>query len=171
MRKVFNNKVLLFIVAVLLLANIALVFYFVGMKERGKRMGNDHQRPNISVFLKKDIGFNDQQMAAFDKLRQQHRQKMRAGFEDIRQAKVKFYDLLSNPVVNDTALHQAASGIAEKQKALELMTFQNFREIRALSTPSQLPMYDSLVPGLIEKMWFQLPRDNAHDKRDSLKTH
>lgn len=168
MRKVLNNKVLLFIVAVLLLANIAQLIYSVGMRDKGKKNFSDRQRSPITGFLKNDIGFNTQQMQAYNRLREQHKQKMRSLFQDIRLAKVAFYNLLSDTTVNDTVLNRAASTIGEKQKALELQTFRNFREIRGFSTAAQLPKYDSLVPGLIGKMWFPGGRD-FHG--DSLKAH
>ena len=169
MRKVLNNKVLLFIVAVLLLANIAQLIYSVGMRDKGRWNFNDRQRSPVTGFLKNDVGFNTQQMEAYDHLREQHKQKMRSLFQEIRLAKVAFYNLLSDTTVNDTVLNRAASTVGEKQKDLELQTFRNFREIRGLSTAAQLPKYDSLVPGLIGRMWFPGGRENFHG--DSLKTH
>jgi hypothetical protein len=168
MRKVLNNKVLLFIVAVLLIANIAQLIYSVGMRDRGRWNFNDRQRSPITGFLKNDIGFDKQQMEAYDRLREQHKKRMWSLFQDIRLAKVAFYNLLSDTTVNDTAVNRAASTIGEKQKALELQTFQNFREIRGLSSSAQLPKYDSLVPGLIGRMWFPGGKENFHS--DSLKT-
>lgn len=169
MRKILNNKVLLFIVAVLLLANIAQLIYSVGMRDKGRKNFNDRQRSPITGFLKNDIGFNTQQMEAYDRLREQHKQKMRSLFQDIRLAKVAFYNLLSDTTVNDSVLNRAALTVGDKQKALELQTFRNFRDIRGLSTSAQLPKYDSLVPGLIGKMWFPGGRENFHG--DSLKVH
>lgn len=79
MRNVLNNKVLLLIVAILLLANIALLVSFVGMKKPEKNISRDErQRPPMTVFLDKELGFNQQQMEQFDTLRQRHRQKNEA---------------------------------------------------------------------------------------------
>ena len=155
MHKVLNNKVLLFIVAILLLANISMLFYFLWVREPGKKNTHEErQKSPITEFLQKDIGFDTGQMAAFNATRQKHRQKMKPLFEDIKTAKVQFYGLLTNPVISDSALNSAASVIGEKQKMLDWQTFQNFKEIRTLCTPEQQARYDSLIVNEISKMWF-----------------
>lgn len=167
MRKVLNNKVLLFIVAILLLANIAILFYFLWMKEPSKKNSRgDWQKSPITVFLQNEIGFSTDQMAAFEKTRQQHRQKMKPLFEDIKTAKVQFYEFLTNPVISDSTLNSAASIIGEKQKLLDLQTFQNFKEIRSLCTMEQQPKYDSLIVNEISRMWFPTWKGNGHQDKD-----
>ena len=49
-------------------------------------------------------------------------------------------------------LEAAAAAIGRKQALLELKLFDNFREIRAICTPAQLPRFDSLAPSLVRKM-------------------
>jgi Spy/CpxP family protein refolding chaperone len=170
MRKVLNNKVLLFIVAILLLANIAMLFYFLWIREPArKNFRGDRQKSPMTEFLQTEIGFNTGQMAAFEKIRQQHRQKMRPLFEDIKTAKVQFYGFLTNPVINDSTLNQSAKLIGEKQKLLDLQTFHNFKEIRGLCTPEQQPKYDSLIVNEISKMWFPSWKGSGRPGKDSPK--
>ncbi len=171
MRKVLNNKVLLFIVGILLLANIAMLFYFLWLREPAKKNSRgDWQKSPITIFLQKDIGFNAEQMASFEKTRQGHRQKMRPLFEDIKTAKVQFYGFLTNPNISDSVLNNAASIIGEKQKLLDLQTFQNFKEVRALCTTEQQPRYDSLIVNEISRMWFPSWKGNGRPEKNSTKT-
>lgn len=171
MRKVFNNKVLLFIVAILLVANVAMVCYFLWMREPAKRSfhGEQRQKTPITEFLQAEIGFSQAQMLAFDTIRRSHRQKMRPLFEDIKTAKVQFYQFLTNPDVNDSALNRAAAIIGEKQTLLDLQTFQNFKEIRTLCTPEQKARYDSQIVNEISQMWFPSWKGNGRPGKDSTK--
>ncbi|MEJ7737772.1 MAG: hypothetical protein WKF97_10125 [Chitinophagaceae bacterium] len=170
MHSVLNNKLLLFIVAVLLLANIAMLIFFVGMKDAShKNHRNDRSKSPISVFLEKEVGFNQEQMASYEALRQQNRQKMKPLFEDIRVAKIQFYQLLRHSAFDTSLLNRAALTIGEKQKNIDLQAFQNFRAIRSLCSPEQQLKYDLLVPGVIEKMWFSERKGNSRQKEDSLK--
>jgi protein CpxP len=168
MRKVLNNKVLLFIVAILLLANIAMLFYFLWLREPTRKTPHgDHQKSPFSQFLQTEIKFNEEQMASFEKVRQKHRQILKPLFEEIKTAKVQFYGFLTNPAISDSVLERAASVIGSKQKALDAQTFQNFKEIRGLCTPQQQPRYDSLIVNEISKMWFPSWKGNkGHQQKD-----
>lgn len=169
MRKVLNNRVLLLVVAILLLSNIAMLFFFVWMKEPSKKgIRGERQKSPITLFLEQQVGFNKQQMEAYDKIRQQHRQEMKPLFEEIRLSKVGFYGLLSKSENSNDDLNKAASAIGEKQKIVDLQAFQNFKEIRALCTPEQQPRYDSLIAGVIANMWFPARKGNMHQNADSL---
>jgi len=171
MHKVLNNKMLLFIVAILLLANIAMLFYILASREPMKRNYGDRQKSPITEFLQKEIGFSQEQMKDFDETRQKHRQRMKPLFEDIRTAKVQFYGYLTNPAVTDSILNSSASIIGEKQKLLDMQTFRNFKEIRTLCTPQQQLKYDSLIVNEISNMWFSSWKGNGRQPKDSATQH
>jgi hypothetical protein len=79
---------------------------------------------------------------------------MRPLFEEMRLAKVQFYRNLSKPSVENDTLIRASTEIGAKQQTIELQAFRNFKEIRTVCTDRQKAKYDSLIPGVIEKMWF-----------------
>lgn len=167
MYKLFNNKVLLFIIGVLLLANITMFLFFLRMKEPDKREHHGERRKwPVSVFLEKDIHFTPQQIAEYEKLRSEHRQKIKSISENLRLAKVRFYGLLQNINNHDSLMQRDASKIGELQKALDMQAFQNFREVRSLCNPEQQPRYDSLITDVIEQMWFPARRGNHTNNKD-----
>jgi len=170
-----KTQVLIFIIVILLLVNIAMVFSF-GMKqpERDEKNNDRQRRPNpIAFTLKEKVGFSQQQMEQIDQLKKQHREKMHLLFEDIRKAKITFYSNVNNAEINEKAIEELSVNIGKKQQAIELQAFRNFRDIRALCTPEQLPKYDSLMPQVIQNMWFpERHGNNKHkegtkDRRDS----
>jgi len=169
MRRVLNNnKLLLFVVAVSLLANIVMLIYFVWSRESSRRnLHREKQISPIALFLEKQVGFNQQQMAAYNELRQQNRKKMSPLFEDIRLTKVRFYQYLKQPDTPDSVLKAGAALIGDKQSGLDFHTFQNFKQVRTLCTPEQRLKYDSLISGVIEQMWFPVKKNEPHHKEDS----
>lgn len=146
-----RNKVLLFLIGILLLTNIILVVFFVGKKDTGKPRGNRDRSAWVRDFLKDSVGFNEQQLTQYDKLRQQNRENMKPLFEDLGNAKLKFYEMVGKPGT-DSANQAAAALIGEKQQALDMAFFNHFRQVRSICTPEQLPNYDLQVHHIIERM-------------------
>ena len=167
MYKVLNNKVLLFIIGILLLANITMLVFFLRTKEPVKKEHRGERRKSpVAVFLEKDLQFNSQQIAEFEKLRSEHRQNMKSLAENLRLAKVRFYGHLQNINVHDSLLQKDASIIGDIQKAVDLRAFQNFRELRTLCSSAQQPRYDSLISDVIGQMWFPARKGNHTDKNN-----
>ena len=152
-----KTQVLIFIIVILLLVNIAMVLSF-GMKQSdkpGRNSDRGGRRPNpIAFTLKEKVGFSEQQMNQIEVLKKQHREKMHVLFEDMRKAKIAFYANVSRQEVNEDSIQALSSDLGKKQQAIEEQAFRNFREIRALCTPEQLVRYDSLMPKVIQNMWF-----------------
>jgi hypothetical protein len=147
-----RNKVLLFLVGILLLTNIILLVFFVGKKDEGKpqRGPRDHSSM-VRDFLKDSVAFDDQQLARYDTLRQRNRENMKPLFDDLGNAKLNYYRYVSQSNA-DSASQAAATQIGEKQKALDMAFFNHFRQVRDLCTAAQLPRYDSLVQHIIQRM-------------------
>ena len=152
-----KNKILLFLVGILLVTNIALVVFFVNKgKPEDKQHGNSGNRTNRSAmmrnYLKDTLGFNDQQLGQFDRMREQHDENIKPLFEELRQAKVTFYTMLKDSATADSVSNAAAVNIGEKQKQVDLAFYNHFRDVRALCTPAQQAGYDSLIQQIIRRM-------------------
>jgi protein CpxP len=155
MARVFNNRILLFIIAVLLISNIVmLVLWYRWTHEDHRWRGGEMSRSPMSVFLEKKVGFSAQQMTAFEQLRKDHREKLKPMFEQLKDAKSGFFKLVTAPDISDSQMMAESRIIAERQQALDIQTVKNFRQLRNLCTEQQRPIYDSLMPGIISEMWF-----------------
>jgi len=149
-----KTQILIFIIIILLMVNIAMVLSF-GMKTPSKTEADKPRRPNpIAFTLKEKVGFSEQQMQKIEELKKAHREKMHKLFEDVRKSKIDFYEHVNQDTIADSTIQHLSSDIGRKQQAIELQAFKNFRELRALCTPEQLPRYDSLMPQVIRNMWF-----------------
>jgi len=160
-----RNRIYVLLIGLLLLSNLALVGFFV-LNKPEKRPDAHRDRPSsiMRESLKKDVGFNDQQMAEYDKIIQAHRAQMRPVFEDITHTKENFYRLLSQPSTPDSVLNSTASLIGEKQKLIDMKIFLHFQNLRQLCTPEQRPAFDSLVQKVVQRMIVPMRRpDNKSD--------
>jgi periplasmic protein CpxP/Spy len=167
-------KVLLFLIGILLVTNLVLLLFFVlNKKEDGERASKrpSHDRSAMMRgFLKDSVGFSEQQLVQFDQIREKNREDMKPMFEEMRQSKLAFYNLLRTPGTPDSVSQAAADLMAEKQKAVDMAFYKNFENIRALCTPEQQAKYDTLVQQIVKRM-ISPPRrgDSKQKKEDSEK--
>jgi Spy/CpxP family protein refolding chaperone len=103
--------------------------------------------------LQKDVGFTAEQVAQYKQLNDDHWKRVKPMFEDMRKSKDSLFKLLSDESVNDSVINIKTEAIAQRQKAIDVQAFNNFKRIRALcSTQGQRVKYDSLIQRLMRKM-------------------
>lgn len=164
MRSVLKNKVLVSIIAILLVANIALLLFLISGMRKPDRENPPNSRPGHSTipFLQDKIGFSEQQINQFNQLKEEHRQKINPLFEDLRITKDKYFSLVkdSHPKAYTDSL---AAVIGEKQKNLDIQLFMTVRDIRGLCTAEQQVKFDSLLPKIAYKMVGHIRRSNPKE--------
>ena len=164
-----RNRNLIFIIAVLLLTNIAVLAYFLWIKKPTTDGGGHGGGRKIEMAdrLKDSVGFNDEQVGQFKKLKDEHWASLKPMFDEMRNAKDNLFKLLSDPNASDSLIDRASDVIAEKQKALDLQTFNHFKKVRALCTPEQQPKYDSMVQRMFRKMGKPMRRNEKEKDEKS----
>src|SRR5689334_10354179 len=148
MNTISRNKVLLTIIAVLLIANIAMLVFFF----RFHNHPPEEKRPGFTEKLKSQVGFSADQMKIAVPKKDAFWKDMRGRFEEMKKTKEKFYYQLYDPSIPDSVIELKAEKIGELQKQMDLKVIKHFKEIRKLCTPEQLPRFDSLLPPIIERM-------------------
>lgn len=143
MSTISKNKILTVAFIVLLLANIALLIFFLCCK------GPDHKGMGgrdamVKEFLQKEIAFTPQQLQQYDTLKKQHREKGKAFMDELRGKKETFMKELGSNAFSDSAIAVTAEKSAALQKEMEIKMLNHIREIRNLCTPDQQPNFDSL---------------------------
>src|SRR5215467_12867346 len=146
MKQFTQNKLLVLLVAVLLIANLALMFYFFVFRSEHKA-DPPSSRP-VSDFVQKQLGFNADQAARFQQLVDEHKQAVRPVINDIKKLKDSLYNLLQKPQDDSMAVN-LIDKIGERQKDWELMIFHHFQKVRAICDSSQLPKFDTLVHRMV----------------------
>ncbi len=149
-----RNRNLLIIIAVLLLTNVAVLVYFLGQNKKDKTAapGGDAGRNPMVEMLQKEVGFDDDQTAKYKELKEKQRERIRPMYDDMRKAKDSLFRLLSFPETSDSVLNKITDAIAQKQKVIDLETFNHFKRVRVLCKEDQLTRYDSMVVRMFRKM-------------------
>jgi Spy/CpxP family protein refolding chaperone len=147
-----QNKSLVSIIIFLLLTNIAMLIFFLFLGNTSRRGHGNRDENFFSNILQKEVGFNDNQITAFKKLKEDQMHKLHPLFEDVRTSKDSFYRLLYVNPLPDSLFESKAESIGQKQAALDMQMFRNLKSIRNLCTPEQLPRFDSSIKTIVERM-------------------
>ena len=155
-----NNKVLVFIIGVLLLSNIAMLYFYLTKKncEDKPKESNKPRTEFLVEKLKNEVGFTDSQIAQYREIRTKHKESMRPLFDDIFYAKDSLYKLLvrSQPP-SDSTVNLYLKEIGNRQEVIDQKIFNHFLTLKQLCTPDQVPRYDStiqkVIKGMINPRW------------------
>ena len=138
------RKAFLAMIAILLIANIAMLAFFLLKKEPEKHGGRPDKKTFIANFLKNEIGFNQTQLIQYDTLSKLHHEKINSLFDSARSNKHEQFKQLVAGNFSDTAINLVADESAAFQKIMDVQMFTHIKSIRLLCTPGQLPKFDSL---------------------------
>ena len=161
---------LLIIIGVLLLTNIAVLVYFLTQKkDHTTEAANAKKEPStVTEMLQKEVGFTEEQIARYKPMKEKQKAIIRPMYDDMRKTKDSLFRLLSYPEPSDSVLNKMADAIAQKQKALDLLTFDYFKRVRTLCKAEQLSKYDSMILPMLRKMG-KNPRHSEPQKTDTKK--
>lgn len=151
-----NNRILTIAVVLLLITNIALVTMMMLGKNKSERRGPGN-RNEPSQMMVKELNMTDQQQKDFKQLKEEHFKNTKPLFDSLRTAKTIFFDFVKDENVSDSVLNRYSLQIAERQTALDKITFAHFKKVRSLFTPEQQPKFDAFI----QKMMQRGRRDSA----------
>ncbi len=142
-----NNKALIFLVVILLLSNIGLLLYFLLWKKPDHKPGGPPKGEfSIVDYMKKEIGFNDEQTKQFQQLHESNRDSLKTIGDSIRSSKNALYKLMQqSPTANDSAVSAAIRALSAYQQRMELTMFRHFQRVRAICNQDQQLKLDSMV--------------------------
>ena len=154
-----SNKILTIAVVLLLLINIALVIFMLQGKKRGDKA---HAKPEPSEIMVKELNMNDQQLAEYKALKDEHMKNLRPLFDSVRAAKTAFFGLLKQADASDSLIQAYGHRISENQSAIDKLTFAHFKRLRTLFTPEQQPKFDEFIQKMMQRK-----KDSAAKKEKS----
>ncbi len=145
-----SSKLLKIAVALLLIANIALVAFMVfGRSEKSKR-GNG-TKPDATEMLAKELGLTDEQKTTHRQMKEEQNKTLRPLTDSIRDIKVQFYSLNKEAQLNDSLLNEYVSRVSALQLKVDKKMLAHFNKVRAFLKPEQQVKYDTLVIKMINR--------------------
>ena len=146
-----KNKILIVIIAVLLLTNIVLVSFLLLNKPSSKKGMRSDRTALIAAFLEKELGFDQQQLKQYENISDPNRTQVSAMFEALGKDKEQQFKQLATDNFSDAAILKTADLIAFRQKEIDIVLYNHFKQIRNLCTPPQQPKFDSMFYKVLSK--------------------
>ena len=146
MRNILNNKIVAWLIGVLILANIAtLTFFWIGHLK--------NQRDNSPKdFLAKSLHFSEAQKNAYFELAKNHNENANKIREQIKSNKENLFQLLKTEQIVDSVKNTAALKVSLSIQALDILTFDHFKKVRVLCTEEQKPKFDELIQKIVNSV-------------------
>jgi periplasmic protein CpxP/Spy len=146
-----RNKLLLFIIALLLVSNLVLAFFLVSRKPGRPEMRSRNERMQyMHNLLQKEVDFSAAQLEQFDTLRKKHMSVMQPLMDSLRLSKEQLFNQVST--INDSTEQTAAAQIGYYQAKIDRQMLNHLREVRQLCTNEQQPAYDSAVQKITKRL-------------------
>lgn len=152
MDRVLKNRMWSFIVGLLVVANIATLAGFWYLKLRNDKIAEPPGQSNTKNFIITQLGLNGAQQQAYGKLVQQHRQNVQILQEELRNAKDEFFNSIAHPETPQAKLDTLASTIAKAEKSIDMLTYQHFKQVRALCNDEQKLKFDNIIKQVMRMM-------------------
>jgi Spy/CpxP family protein refolding chaperone len=143
-----NNKILSIAVVLLLLVNIALVVFMVKGKKRAP-----HRKEGKEPFemMVKELEMTEQQQTDYKAQKDEHFKSLRPVIDSLRSARTAYFDLVKDPVVNDSLAEKYNRIILDQQATINKMTLAHFRSVRNIFTPAQQPKFDEFIKKMVQR--------------------
>lgn len=156
-----KQKLITFSIVALLLLNIGtLGFLYFTEPKHGAMPPRPHGRIEPREIIIQKLHFDEQQQAQYDNLIQEHRHKIEATEDKIRETKNDLYLLLNQP--NAKQKDSLIASLAKYQKEIETIHFEHFADIKNLCHKDQLADFEDLTEEL-SRIFSRPPRPRHHE--------
>jgi len=149
MSTVAKNKLLTWLVFVLLLANAATItMFWLNRKPKQPAI----QRGTPQEFLVKELKLDAKQQEQLEALVKEHRQAAEQLRGKTKEAKEQLFDLLKQPAASDSTKQAAAKAVSVITEELDLLTLNHFQKVRAICNAEQQKIFDEIINDVVRMM-------------------
>src|ERR1017187_2778793 len=106
MNSVTKNKSLVSIIIFLLITNIAMLVFFLVLNNPAQKNSHSRDQNGMSGMLQKEVGFTKDQLDTYQSLRKNQMDTVHALFDELRNSKMDFYNLIYSSQVSDSSLNK-----------------------------------------------------------------
>jgi hypothetical protein len=144
----YQKKFTTRIIVVLFVLNLSLMGLLVWKKVKQHEpylYPKNESYKDVSGILKKELQLNDRQVLAFERIRTDYYQKEIILKQHIKDAKDAMNEEMFNRITDDSKVEKLACSISEDEYKMELIRFQQAKELKAVCTKEQLAQFEKLV--------------------------
>lgn len=158
METISKNKLLFVIIILLILINVSTLSFMWYWKIKEPHLPPPPPvmeplvkgpPPEARAHLKELLNLTDAQMETIDKIRESHIAQMQKTREELKVLKDKIFSNLSNPNADTNSVRDIANQIGILEARTDLITFDNFREVRKVCSDEQKKKFDEVYMDLL----------------------
>ena len=146
MKSLIKNKITSWIIAILIIANIATLLYFWVGHFRNQKMNSPRE------FLAKKLNFSDNQKSIYFNLAKEHNQSANKIRAQIKIDKDNFFKLLQSDQISDSVRNNEALKVSLSIQSLDILTFEHFKKVRAICSEEQKLKFDELIQKMVNSV-------------------
>ncbi|MEO7393646.1 MAG: hypothetical protein ABIU11_01820 [Chitinophagaceae bacterium] len=143
------NKILIFFTIALLITNVVLVYFLWNNK---KHYSGRHKGGERGDWMVNELKLDDKQKAEHKKLKEAHFASLKPIFDSITAERSRLYNLLKEPVINDSLVSYYVKAIGDKHSLVSEYTFEHFKTMRAICTAEQKIKLDQIIQKIVKHM-------------------
>ena len=143
-----KNKLLTWLVILLLIANAATIAMFW----LGKPKRPPAPQGTAIDFLIKELNLDAKQQEQFKKLAGEHRETAEKIREQVKEAKDSLFDLVKDPVTPDSVKETRVALVGKRLEQIDLLTLNHFQQVRQLCNPEQQKKFDKIIQQVLRMM-------------------
>lgn len=150
-------KSLYILVGVLLLINIATLgfIWYTTVNVKAELEKHPPRPDNKGSFLADELGFTGEQLNRFDTLKREHHQGVQKIMEQTKELKDQLFECIKTG--DDAKAKELAGKLSENNKAMELLTYEHFKEVRNICNENQKIKFDRILVDLVRGLEAQSP--------------
>lgn len=103
-------------------------------------------------FLIRATGMDEEQQKAYAQLRDKHRSQVEAFKTQNSALRKQLFGLLAQQGAGDPMVLQLTDSIASIKRQEEILTYEHFRQVRAICRPDQQTRFDAAIGEAIQSM-------------------
>ena len=160
-----KSRSLVTIIIFLLITNVAMLIFFIVLSKPANRRLRNHEPMGMYNSLQNEVGFSKDQLNKYQVLREAQMKEVHPLFNDLRDAKKNFYEMIYVSGSSDSLIIANSDSIAQKQRNLDIQMFHYFKNVRNICTPEQTQKFDSVISKVVMRMVGRPGKDNRREKK------
>jgi hypothetical protein len=141
-----RNKVFYLLMIVLVTLNLITIgFLWMYKFKEHRQILQPPPPPAGKIMLEQELRFSKEQAEKFDKLRIEHSTSARKIVDEIAMLKENLFETIKEYGGDDSKATKIADEIGNKQKELDLITYNHFKDIRNLCDERQRERFDLIL--------------------------
>jgi len=151
MENTTKNKLLTWLVVLLLVANTASIsMFWMGKEKTAAPRQEQQQREKAAEFLIRELQLDAKQQEQLEVLRAAHRDAAVVLRKQLRETKEMFFALIKQPGITDSMKLAAAKPVSNITEKLDLLALNHFIKVRAICNEEQQKKFDKIIEQVTE---------------------